>query len=106
MIRETLNPGSADAFAYFQPNQALLQYRPTTGASVAYQSTGYSAAQYPYWVQLVRSGNTFTGDVSSDGVNWTQAGASTTITMAHSVTIRLAVSGHANSQTAQSDNGT
>src|SRR5260370_17301699 len=99
MIRETLNPGSADAFAYFQPNQALLQYRPTTGASVAYQSTGYSAAQYPYWVQLVRAGNTFTGYVSSDGVNWTQAGASTTITMAPTVYIDLALTAQGHLET-------
>jgi hypothetical protein len=94
MMRETLDPSSTNAFVYYYPNQAFLQYRPTTGASVVYQATGYDQSpNFPYWFQLARVGNTFTGYVSPDGVNWTQIGTSTTITMAQSVYIGLAVSG-------------
>ena len=103
MIREMLSAGSKDAFVYFQPNYANLQFRTTTGANVA---TNYASfvASYPYWLQLVRTGNTFTGYASLDGVNWTQTGASTTISMAQTVYIGLAVSGDGYLETATFDN--
>src|SRR5260370_587301 len=103
MMRETLNSGSTDAFVYYIPNQAYLQYRPTTGASVAYQNASLSAS-YPYWLRLVRVGNIFTGYVSPDGVNWTQTGASTTISMAATVYIGLAVTGDGYLEPATFDN--
>ena len=47
-------------------NGVILQYRSSTGGgSVTNNVTGLSA---PYWVKLVRSGNTFTGYCSADGV--------------------------------------
>jgi hypothetical protein len=51
----------------------------------------------PYWVKLVRSGNTFNGYISPDGVNWVQVGTTQTITMAQGAYIGLAVSGDNNS---------
>src|SRR5580692_926860 len=55
MMRETLDPSSTNAFVYYYPNQAFLQYRPTTGASVVYQATGYDQSpNFPYWFQLAR----------------------------------------------------
>src|SRR5258708_17322941 len=92
MIREALSPGSTDAFVYFQPNQAYLYYRPTTGASTSTQATFFAASAYPYWVKLVRTGNSFSAYISLDGVNCTQAGTSQTITMSQNVYIGLAAS--------------
>jgi len=48
-----------------------------------------------YWVRLVRSGNTFTGFASADGVSWTQVGA-INVTMAGNALQGLAVTAHNN----------
>lgn len=92
MIRETLNANSANAFIAVTPsNGVTFQYRSSTGGSSANTTTAALVA--PYWVKLARSGNTFTGSRSPDGVNWTQQG-STTITMASTVYVGLAVTSH------------
>ena len=107
MIRQTLNPSSTDTFTYFYPNQAYLLYRPTSGANVTSQPVSYSQSpNFPYWLQLVRAGNTFTGYVSPDGVNWTPTGASTTISMTQNVYVGLAVSGGTATFTSVSVNST
>jgi RHS repeat-associated protein len=91
MIRETLTPGSTDAFIMYTPNQGQFYYRSTTAASISEQTNTFYSSAYPYWVMLTRSGSTFTASLSSDGVYWTQIG-STTITMAQNVYIGMAVS--------------
>jgi fibronectin type 3 domain-containing protein len=94
MIRETLDPGSTYAATEITPgNGARLQWRSTSGQNAS--DTAGPAVTAPYWVKLVRSGNTFTSLVSSDGQSWTTIG-STTITMANSVYIGLAVTAHNN----------
>ena len=93
MIRETLNPGAADASVYYSSSHSYMQDRPTTGASVVYPGSPYGVgAALPDWLKLVRAGSTFTGFASSDGINWTQLG-STTVAMAQTVYIGLAESG-------------
>jgi fibronectin type 3 domain-containing protein len=93
MIRETLNANSANAFVAVTPsNGVTFQYRSTTGGGSANNNTiGFSA---PYWVRLARSGNTFTGYRSPNGVSWTQQGSATTISMASTVYVGLAVTAH------------
>ncbi|HWC15392.1 MAG TPA: hypothetical protein VG498_00155, partial [Terriglobales bacterium] len=54
----------------------------------------------PYWVKLVRSGNTFTSYASSDGSHWTQLGANQTVSMTANVYIGLAVNSGSNSSQA------
>jgi hypothetical protein len=92
MIRETLNTGATNGYTYYLPSsgQPKFSYRASTGGSTS-TATGFSAS-LPYWVKLVRSGNTFSGYGSPDGVNWTQIGTSQTITMAQNVYVGLAVS--------------
>ena len=92
MIRESLATDAANAFIAVTPgNGVIFQYRSSTGGgSVSNNVTGLSA---PYWVKLVRSGNTFTGYCSPDGANWTQVG-SATFTMASTEYVGLAVTGH------------
>jgi len=94
MIRETLTASSTYAMVYFNPNQAYLRYRPTTGASDTAQATGFGNPATPYWVRLIRNGNSFSGCISPDGTNWTQVGTTQTITMATNVYKGLAVSGN------------
>ncbi len=97
MIRETLHPDATNAFVKFYPNGVSFYNRATTGASTTLQFTSFTGPTYPYWVQLTRAGNVFNAYVSSDGVNWTQAGTSQTIPMAQSVFIGLAASNQSTS---------
>ncbi|UFS72819.1 Ig-like domain-containing protein [Geomonas sp. RF6] len=94
MIRETLAASSRHAMVDLTPGRgAEFSRRSTTGGSTTV--SGFSAAA-PYWVKLVRQGNTFSGYVSSNGTNWSLVGTST-ITMGSSVYIGLIVSSHNNS---------
>ncbi|MEN9841090.1 MAG: hypothetical protein RL376_890, partial [Verrucomicrobiota bacterium] len=56
-------------------------------------STSSTASRgIPEWIRLVRSGDTFTGYYSADGVTWTQQGAPTVIPMTGpTLTVGLAV---------------
>jgi hypothetical protein len=96
MIRESLNPNSAHAFACITPaNGVAFQYRPSTGGTSGnYNQTGVAA---PYWVKLERSisGN-FTVSHSANGTSWQAiTGAATqTIPMGANVYIGLALTSH------------
>jgi hypothetical protein len=93
MIRETLNANSRHASMLLTVgNGALFERRTCTGCSPT--STSVTGVQTPYWVEVVRQGNTFNGYVSPDGVNWTLVG-SVTITMNEDAYIGLAVTSHA-----------
>ncbi len=94
MFRETLATGATNAFVAVTPAQgSVFQDRPTTGASST--STGGPDVAAPYWVRVVRSGNTFTGYVSPNGTTWTEI-TSYTFTMATNAYVGLAVSSHDN----------
>jgi hypothetical protein len=94
MIRETLASNSKHAMMVVSPdNGAAFQYRSSTGGSSFDSHTAGPAA--PYWVQLVRSGDTLTGYYSSDGITWTQQ-SSATVAMKSTVYIGLAVTSHNN----------
>lgn len=45
----------------------------------------------PCWLKLVRSGDTFTGHVSTDGSTWSQVGEPVTVSMGAKVCAGLAV---------------
>jgi regulation of enolase protein 1 (concanavalin A-like superfamily) len=101
MIRETLSASSSHAYVAYEPYPGPSIYfysRTSTGASTSGQSTPVNAL--PYWVKVVRSGSTFSGYTSLDGVNWVQVGTSQTISMAQNVYIGLAVSANNNSAVA------
>lgn len=95
MIRESLNANSRNAFVAVTPgNGVTWQWRSSTGGTTSNaNTTGVSA---PYWVRIVRSGNTFTGYRSPDGVTWTQQGNAQTLSMATAVYAGLAVTSHNN----------
>jgi len=71
-----------------------MQYRSSTGAS-SVQLAQLAGVAAPYWLELVRTGNSFTGLASADGVNWTQVG-SIAVTMSTNATAGLAVTAHNN----------
>jgi hypothetical protein len=96
MIRETLNPNSAHAFACITPgNGVAMQYRPSTGGTSGnYNQTGVAA---PYWVKLERSvSGLFTVSQSANGTSWqpVTGAVAQTIPMATNVYIGLALTAH------------
>ncbi len=93
MMRDTTAAGSRHAMVVITPgNGVAFQWRPTTdGPSSNVNVTGPAA---PYWVRLVRSGNTFTAYSSADGTTWTQVGATQTIAMGATVLVGLVVTSH------------
>lgn len=113
MVRETLDVNSANAFAGPQgttTSSVVYFYdRPSTGATPTSQNiSGGTSLTLPYWVKLVRSGNTFSGYQSPDGVTWTQIGTSQTVTMVPNIYVGLAVSSRSSTHlaTATFDNVT
>jgi len=90
MVREALTAGSTNAYTAKQGTGTtiLFDYRIATGGTTG-QAGG--SASLPYWMKVVRSGNSFSGYTSSDGVNWVQLGTTQTISMAQNVDIGLAV---------------
>jgi hypothetical protein len=103
MIRESLDPDSAHAFACVTPaNGVASQYRPSTdGTSVDYNQTGVAA---PHWVKLERgiSGN-FTVSHSANGTSWqpVTGAVAQNIPMGSNVYIGLALTSHDTAQTCQ-----
>jgi hypothetical protein len=93
MIRASLDANAANAFIAVTPSNGVsFQYRSSTGGNSANNATPGLTA--PHWVRLVRSGNTFTGYRSLNGVNWTQQGTPVTIAMSSVVYAGLAVTSH------------
>jgi len=96
MIRETLNPDSAHAFACVTPSNGVAsQGRPSTGgASFNYNQTGVTA---PYLVKLERSiSGLFTVSHSANGSSWQPVTGATAenIPMGSNVYIGLALTSH------------
>jgi hypothetical protein len=94
MIRNSLSAGDQYAFMELTPTSgAELQYRATSGASAAQQSVNTGVAA-PYWVRLVRNGNTFTGYRSTNGTTWISLGSVTVAMTNTTVDVGLAVCSH------------
>jgi regulation of enolase protein 1 (concanavalin A-like superfamily) len=92
MIRETLTASSTHAIVAVTPANGIAFERRTSTGAQSLHTYGPTVAA-PYWVRLTRSGNTFSAYSSPDGTTWTLIGQ-TTITMASSVYIGLAVTSH------------
>jgi hypothetical protein len=94
MIRETLNSGSAEAMTFLTPGNGInFQRRLVTGGITL--STPGPVVVAPYWVEIVRAGDTFTSYSSTDGVTWSLVG-SDTIVMASDVFVGMALTSHDN----------
>jgi regulation of enolase protein 1 (concanavalin A-like superfamily) len=94
MIRESLAAGAKNAFIGLTPGNGLrFQRRLSTGGTSVVTAGG--AASAPYWVKLVRAGNTLTAYKSTNGTSWVVVG-SDTVSMTSGVYVGLAVSSHNN----------
>ncbi|MGA8552876.1 MAG: DUF1349 domain-containing protein, partial [Candidatus Acidiferrales bacterium] len=96
MIRETLDGAATEASTVCQGQYLYFYDRTTTGASASYSGYVYDSTS-PYWLEVVRSGSTFSSYYSADGVNWTQLGTSQTISMVQNVYVGLMVASGDNS---------
>src|SRR4051812_766518 len=92
MIRDTLDPGSANAFMLVSYSKGLsFQRRASAGATTVSSAGPLSAA--PYWVRLDRVGSTVTAYQSADAVVWTLVGTDT-VALGSTVLIGVGVSSH------------
>jgi hypothetical protein len=91
MIRDQLTAGAMYAcMGNDGTGNYTFQYRGSTGgsSSTVTPTSGSPGTGSYYWVQIVRSGNTLSGSLSADGVNWTPV-TSQTITMGTEIYIGL-----------------
>jgi len=102
MIRASTNPSDAFVFLNVQPNNGgcNVGVRGTAGAAATYTacasnlplSTNPQYYNLPAgWLQITRQGNTFSMQISPDGVTWTSVSAPVTVTMPANVLSGLAV---------------
>jgi uncharacterized repeat protein (TIGR03806 family) len=95
MIRESTAPGARNTFIFLTPRNGLaVQNRAATGG-ITTSTAGPWGLAVPYWVRLVRTGNTIAASASADGTNWT-AIASFTVSFGADALIGLAVTSHNN----------
>jgi hypothetical protein len=92
MWRDTTAANGAYAYAVVTPgNGVYFQWRASDGAS-AQSSASVSGIKAPIWLELVRSGSSFSAYYGTDGLHWTQIGSTETITMPTSALVGLGVS--------------
>ena len=90
MVRETLNSGAASAAVLDYAGSVYNAERSITGATST--SSNDATGPLPYWLKLVRTGNSFVGYAAPDGVSWKLVVGPMPIQMAQSVYIGLLVS--------------
>jgi hypothetical protein len=89
MFRNSLASNDAMAYISLYPSgSTTFGYRTASGGTAVNTATAGPSA--PYWLRLVRTGNTFTAFQSSDGSTWTNQG-SIAITMGATVYVGLEV---------------
>ncbi|MBN2132500.1 MAG: protein kinase [Sedimentisphaerales bacterium] len=100
MIRESLDPGSRFAGVYATPERGVRFQARRLNAGLATSDSSVASAEQmamttPVWVKLERSGNSFRGYYSSDGVQWmAMSWNPQTINMVDAVYVGLAVTSH------------
>jgi regulation of enolase protein 1 (concanavalin A-like superfamily) len=95
MLRGGTDPGAAYYAAYVTPSSGIeVQYRDTDGGIAAQQAS--PAGTVPAYLEVARSGTTFTAYTSADGSSWTPVPDSTVSLPSLSGTILagLAVTAH------------
>jgi len=91
MIRENTDPSSKHASMLITPSNAVFfQRRLATGGATSQTVLAGAGITAPYWVKLVRSGDTLTGYWWSTGTSWSPLG-SDTISMDADVLIGVVV---------------
>lgn len=97
MIREALTSDARYAAMLVTPsNGATFQRRTAQGTNAT--SVGLSGITAPYWLKLERWGDTMTGYVSPDCVNWTPVGTANINGFSNEAYVGLAVTSHDNTK--------
>jgi hypothetical protein len=96
MIRENFSAGSKQVLVAVTANGSSVFQRRIRTDELTWNTDG-PPAYVPYWVRLIRTGDTFTGYASKDGINW-QRVDSITVPMGKTVYIGLALTAHNNSE--------
>ncbi len=94
MFRNSFDDNAAYAEADVTPDgHIFFTWRANDGDSTSY---AVAYAQVPVWVQLNRTGNSFTASYSTDGTNWIQVGNARTLNVSPDALVGLVVSSHDN----------
>jgi len=102
MARENLGPGSRNVFVLATPdvNGYRISSRLSEGGSTLVTGAAGAAVAYPNtWLRLRRTGGTFTGYRSTDGVNWFVLG-SRTVNLPATLHFGMAATSHNTAATA------
>lgn len=100
MLRESLDPSAPNVLLHISnQNGSVLQARMTRGASTV-NSAGHDTTMTPGgWVRLTRAGDTVIGELSRDGVTWSELGRYE-LPFGDDVLIGVAVTAHARGEIA------
>ena len=94
MFRDGTGASAADVILDVKPDGCVeFMSRPSANTATAFVAG--SACEQPAWLRLSRIGSTFSAAVSADGATWSAVGT-TTVTMAATAAIGLAVTSHDN----------
>ena len=74
----------------------VMQARLASGSSAITVASAASKTVAPQWLELVRTGNTFTGYYSADGANWIAMSAPVILSLPSSALCGVAVTAHNN----------
>ncbi len=93
MIRDGLTAGSKNAMmAVASDNGLTFQNRPVENGG-SFFTAGNTSIKPPYWLRIVRAGNTLIGLASADGASWTEVGRKV-MAMTDPVYAGMAVTAH------------
>lgn len=101
MVRESGAANSRYAALTFSGTTSLnWNTRTTAGGTPG--STSATVTPGPRWLRVTRVGNAFAGFHSTDGTNWTQVGANTTVSMAATARAGIAMTSASSTRPARS----
>ncbi len=95
MIRESDAAGSRNVSLLVTPEAGGLRMQWRNSANGSTSDHQLSGSNAPRWLRILRSGDTFTGWQSDDGLTWTNTHA-VTVAMNSAVLLGLAVTSHQN----------
>ena len=92
MVRESLSPSAAHAFALVSAANGVAFQRRTSDGALSVHTSGPNVGA-PQWLRLTRTGTVVTAFASSDGVDWSVIG-SDSLAVEGPVYVGLAVTSH------------
>ena len=102
MIRVDLTPGSPHVMLIASPGKGIaMQYRATRNGTTA--NVAIEPGTAPAWLRLTRTGPAVVGEVSADGVTWSEIGRVHIVALEGGATVGLAVTSHDNATLAKAE---